>query len=160
MSDTKLDGKSSINVKWLTMWPLLSDDDKETKYGETPREFTNQLNSVKYVPRMQTNEQFGDGIRVEDYVAKDGGDIEAVIRGFTDGDNEYIFGESTKNGISVSTSDDVVPYVCTAYATERPDGLLNLYKFPKVKWMPQGEDSQQRTGSKVSYGTAQLKGSY
>ena len=158
---TKLDGKSSINVKWLTMWQLKTDAEGTTPtYDETPHTFPNQLNSVKYSPSMQTNEQYGDGIKVEDYVAKDGGDIEAVIRGFTEDDNEFLFGETTKNGISVSTSEDIVPSVCTAYATERADGLLNLYKFPKVKWMPQGEDSQQRTGTQVNYGTAQIKGSY
>lgn len=47
-----------------------------------------------------------------------------------------------------------------AYATERPDGRLNLYKFPKAKFMPEGEDSRQRTGSQVNYGTARLKGTY
>lgn len=53
-----------------------------------------------------------------------------------------------------------VPYVCAAYATERPDGLLNLFKFPKVKFMPQGEDSKQREGSTVNYSTANIKGTY
>lgn len=159
MSNTN-DGKSSVNVKRLTMWALIADTSSATTYGERAREFTNQLNSAKYTPKVATAEQYGDGIKVEDYVAKDGGDLEFTIRGFTDGDNEFLFGETAKNGTSVSNSDDIVPYVCAAYATERPDGKLNLFKFPKVKFMPQGEDSKQREGSSVSYGTANIKGTY
>lgn len=159
-SNTALDGKSSINVKWLTMWDQISDDSSKTVYDDTPYKFENQLNSAKYAPRMQTNEQYGDGIKVEDYIAKDGGDLEIVIRGFKPGDSVYLFGEKMKNGIEVSNSDDIVPYKCVAYATERPDGRLNLYKFPKAKFKPEGEDSQQRQGSQVNYGTAQLKGTY
>lgn len=154
------DGKSSINVKRLTMWKITKDDEKETTYDESPRVFPNQLNSAQYQPSMQTNAQYGDGVKVEDYVAKDGGTLNIVIRGFTDGDNEFLFGEKTQNKISVSNADDVVPDLCVAYATERPDGLLNLYKFPKVKFMPQGETANQREGSQVQYGTASIQGSY
>lgn len=153
-------GRSSINVKKLVMWALLTDSAAGTTYGDTAREFTNQLNSAKYTPKVQTAEQYGDGIKVEDYVAKDGGDLDITIRGFSEGDNEFLFGETSKNGTSVSNSEDIVPYVCVAYATERPDGKLNLFKFPKVKFMPQGEDSQQREGSSVKYGTANIKGTY
>ena len=154
-------GRSSINVKRLTMWKQLTDSETATTYDTTARAFTNELNSMKYSPKMETAEQYGDGIKVEDYVAKDGGDIEAVIRGFKNGDNEFLFGEtSTTEGVSVSASDDVVPYVCVAYATVRPDGKLNLYKFPKVKWMPQGETANQQEGTKISYGTASIKGTY
>lgn len=159
MSD-KNNGRSSINVKRLVMWGLEDDTAEGTTYGTEAREFLNQLNSARYVPKVQTAEQYGDGVKVEDYVAKDGGELDIVIRGFTDGDNEFLFGETNKNGTSVSNSGDIVPYVCTAYATERPDGKLNLYKFPKVKFMPQGEDSKQREGSTVNFGTANIKGTY
>ena len=47
-----------------------------------------------------------------------------------------------------------------AYCTERPDGKLNLYKFPKVKFMPQGETADQKEGTKISYGNASIKGTY
>lgn len=154
------DGKSSINVKRLTMWAVTKDAEDGTTFDAEARTFPNQLNSANYQPSMQTNAQYGDGVKVEDYVAKDGGTLNIVIRGFTDGDSEFLFGETEKNKISVSNSDDVVPDLCVAYATERPDGLLNLYKFPKVKFMPQGEDSKQREGSQVQYGTASLQGTY
>lgn len=160
MSNQTNNGRSSINVKRLTMWTLTSDTAEGTTYGAEGREFTHQLNSARYVPKVQTAEQYGDGVKVEDYVAKDGGELDIVIRGFTDGDNEFLFGETNKNGTSVSNTGDIVPYVCTAYATERPDGKLNLFKFPKVKFMPQGEDSRQREGSTVNYGTANIKGTY
>lgn len=160
MSKQTNNGKSSINVKRLTMWALEADTNEETIYKTEARSFTNQLNSARYVPKVQTAEQYGDGVKVEDYVAKDGGELDIVIRGFTDGDNEFLFGETNKNGTSVSNTGDIVPYVCAAYATERPDGKLNLFKFPKVKFMPQGEDSRQREGSTVNYGTANIKGTY
>ncbi len=156
-----LDGKSSINVKWLTMWPLKTDKEDGTIYEETPRTFGHQLNSAKYAPAVETAEQNGDGIKVEEYIAKNGGSLEVVIRGFTRGDSGFLFGETeTADGTSISNSGDIVPYNCVAYATERSDGLLNLYKFPKTKFMPQGEDNRQREGTSVSYATATLSGKY
>ncbi len=156
----KKDGKSSINVKRLVMWALTKDDNTGTTYAETPREFINELNSAKYTPKVETASQHGDGVKVEDYVAKDGGELEIVIRGFTDGDSAFLFGETVKNGTDVSNTGDIVPYVCTAYMTERPDRLCNLYKFPKVKFMPQGEDARQREGTSINYATATIKGTY
>lgn len=156
-----LDGKSSINVKRLTMWSLTTDDGDATTYETAPRVFDHQLNSVRYAPAVETAEQYGDGIKVEDYIAKNGGTIDIVIRGFTAGDSKFLFGETeTTDGTSISNSGDVVPYNCVAYCTERPDGLLNLYKFPKAKFMPQGEDNRQREGTTVAYATASLNGTY
>ena len=83
-------GRSSINVKRLTMWKQLTDSETATTYDTTARAFTNELNSMKYSPKMETAEQYGDGIKVEDYVAKDGGDIEAVIREQSDLTGEYL----------------------------------------------------------------------
>ncbi len=154
-------GRSSINVKRLTMWKLLTDSITATTYDSEAYTFENELNSAKYSPKVETASQYGDGVKVEDYVAKDGGDIEATIRGFKQGDYAFLFGEKeTADGTSVSAADDIVPYNCTAYMTVRPDGKVNLYKFPKVKYMPQGEDSKQQEGSRIEYGTAQLKGTY
>lgn len=155
-------GRSSINVKRLTMWKQLTDSEAATTYDTDAHAFTNELNSAKYTPKTETASQYGDGVKVEDYVAKDGGDIDIVIRGFKQGDEAFLFGEkeTTAEKTSVSGSDDIVPYVCVAYMTERPDGKVNLYKFPKVKFMPQGEDSQQREGTKISYTTANIKGTY
>jgi phi13 family phage major tail protein len=155
-------GRSSINVKRLTMWEQLTDSETATTYGTDAHAFTNELNSAKYTPKTETASQYGDGVKVEDYVAKDGGDIDIVIRGFKQGDEAFLFGEkeTTTEKTSISGSDDIVPYVCVAYMTERPDGKVNLYKFPKVKFMPQGEDSQQREGTKISYTTANIKGTY
>lgn len=155
-------GRSSINVKKLTMWEQLTDSESATTYNTEAHEFTNELNSAKYTPKVETAEQYGDGVKVEDYVAKDGGDLDITIRGFKQGDEAFLFGEkeTTAEKTSVSGSDDIVPYVCVAYMTERPDGKVNLYKFPKVKFMPQGEDSQQKEGTKITYTTANIKGTY
>ncbi|HCF83134.1 MAG TPA: phage tail protein, partial [Ruminococcaceae bacterium] len=95
-----------------------------------------------------------------DFIAKDGGSIDITVNGFGKGDAAFLFGETDKNGTEVSGSDDIVPSVATAYYTKRPDGKINLYKFPKTKFMPEGEDSKQQEGSNVSYGTANLKGTY
>lgn len=155
-------GRSSINVKRLTMWEQLTDSESATTYNTEAHEFTNELNSAKYTPKVETAEQYGDGVKVEDYVAKDGGDLDITIRGFKQGDEAFLFGEkeTTAEKTSVSGSDDIVPYVCVAYMTERSDGKVNLYKFPKVKFMPQGEDSQQKEGTKITYTTANIKGTY
>lgn len=152
--------RSTVNVARLTMWKMTGDTSAATTYEETPYTWENSLAAVKYTPKMQTNEQYGDGVKVEDFIAKDGGSIDITVNGFGKGDAAYLFGETDKNGTEVSGADDIVPSVATAYYTKRPDGKINLYKFPKTKFMPEGEDSKQQEGSNVSYGTANLKGTY
>lgn len=152
--------RSTINVARLTMWKQTADTSTETTYDTSAYTWENSLAAVKYTPKMQTNEQYGDGIKVEDFIAKDGGDIDITVNGFGPGDAEFLFGETNKNGTEVSSANDIVPYVCTAYYTKRPDGKINLYKFPKTKFLPEGEDSKQQEGTNVSYGTANLKGTY
>ena len=66
-------GKSSINLKKLTMWKQLTDTESATTYDAEAYAFTNELMAAKYTPKAETAEQYGDGIKVEDYVAKDGG---------------------------------------------------------------------------------------
>lgn len=152
--------RSTINVARLTMWGMEEDTATGTTYKENPHTWDNSLANVKYTPKMQTNEQHGDGIKVEAFVAKDGGDIDITVNGFDKGDGEFLFGETNKGGTSVSGADDIVPNVCVAYYTKRTDGKLNLYKFPKVTFYPEGEDAKQQEGTTISYGTANLKGTY
>lgn len=152
--------RSTINVARLTMWKMTEDTREKTTYGEMPHTWDNSLASVKYTPKMQTNEEYGDGIKVEAYVAKDGGDIDVTVNGFGAGDGVFLFGETDKNGTEVSGADDIVPNVCVAYYTKRTDGKLNLYKFPKTTFYPEGEDAKQQEGTTISYGTANLKGTY
>ena len=152
--------RSTVNVARLTQWKMISDTSAATTYEETPHTWENSLAAVKYTPKMQTDEQYGDGGKVEGFIAKDGGSIDITVNGFGKGDAAFLFGETDKNGTEVSGSDDIVPSVATAYYTKRPDGKINLYKFPKTKFMPEGEDSKQQEGSNVSYGTANLKGTY
>lgn len=154
-------GRSHVNVKRLVMWKLLTDDDSATTYDTEAYAFEKSTMSAKYSPKVETAEQYGDGIKVEDYVAKNGGDLDISLTGFKTGDGVFLFGETkTEDGTEVSGSDDIVPYNCVAYCTERPDGKLNLYKFPKVKFMPQGETADQKEGTKISYGNAAIKGTY
>ena len=152
--------RSTVNVARLTMWGMEEDTKEGTKYREDPLTWENSLASANYKPKMQTNEQYGDGVKVEAFVAKDGGDIDITVNGFDTGDGEYLFGETNKGGTSVSSADDIVPNVCVAYYTKRTDGKLNLYKFPKTTFYPEGEDGKQQEGTTVSYGTANLKGTY
>ncbi|MBQ8195639.1 MAG: hypothetical protein IJZ47_09770 [Oscillospiraceae bacterium] len=157
----KAEGRSTINIKRLTMWKQLVDTENTLEYETEPHKFENQMQTARYTPSMQTAPQYGDGIKVEDYAAKDGGTIDIGIRGYADGDEEFLYG-NTKNsaGVITSNSGDVVPYVCVAYATERPDHTLNLYKFPRTKLTPQGEDSRQREGTSINYATTTLSGTY
>ena len=166
----KKEGRSPVNVQDLTMWHMTSDDNTATVYDKVAHTFINQLNSFGYTPSVATAVQYGDGVKVEDYVAKDGGTCNAVIRGFAEDDEAFLFGESyiETAGAEVSTTiqtyvsqnTDIIPYVCVAFATRRSDGLYNLYKFPKVKWMPQGETLNQQEGTNISFGTASLQGNY
>ena len=152
--------RSTVNVARLTMWKMNDDTSEGTTYEKDPYTWENSLASAKYVPKMQTNEQHGDGIKVEAFVAKDGGDIEININGFDTGDGAFLFGETDNNGTEVSNAGDIVPNICAAYFTKRTDGKINLYKFPKVTFYPEGEDAQQQEGTTIKYGTANLKGTY
>lgn len=160
MATIKERRRSTVNVMRLTMWKMDDDTSESTTYDKETYTFENSLASVKYTPKMQTNEQYGDGIKVEAFVAKDGGDIEVNINGFGAGDGAFLFGETEKNGTEISNAADIVPNQCVAYMTKRTDGKLNLYKFPKVTFYPEGEDSKQQEGTTISYGTANLKGTY
>lgn len=152
--------RSTINVARLTMFKMTSDTSEGTTYEPSPYTWDNSTANVKYTPKMQTNDQYGDGIKVEAFVAKDGGEIDVTVNGFNAGDGVYLFGEQDKNGTEISGADDIVPNVCVAYYTKRSDGKINLYKFPKVTFYPEGEDAKQQEGSTVNYGTANLKGTY
>ncbi len=152
--------RSTINVARLTMWKQTSDTADATAYETEAYTWENSLAAVKYTPKMQTNEQYGDGVKVEDFIAKDGGNIDITVNGFGAGDAAFLFGETNTNGTEISSANDIVPSVCVAYYTKRPDGKLNLYKFPKTKFMPEGEDSKQQEGTNIAYGTANLKGTY
>lgn len=160
MAETDNRRRSTINVARLTMWKMTDDTKDATTYEVSPRTWDKSLAAAKYTPKMQTNEQYGDGQKVEDFVAKDGGDINITVNGFGAGDSAFLFGETNKNGTEISSANDIVPSVCVAYYTERPDGKINLYKFPKTKFMPEGEDGKQKEGTNISYGTANLKGTY
>ena len=152
--------RSIINVARLTMFKMIDDTTSGTTYEKDAYTWEKSLASAKYTPKMQSNQQYGDGVKVEDFIAKDGGDIEITVNGFEAGDAAYLFGETNTNGTEISNADDIVPNVCVAYYTKRADGKINLYKFPKAKFMPEGEDAKQQEGSNISYGTANLKGSY
>ena len=160
MAETDNRRRSTINVARLTMWKMTDDTKSATTYEVTPRTWDKSLAAVKYTPKMQTNEQYGDGQKVEDFIAKDGGDLNITVNGFGAGDSEFLFGETNKNGTEISSANDIVPSVCVAYYTKRPDGKINLFKFPKTKFMPEGEDNKQQEGTNISYGTANLKGTY
>ncbi len=152
--------RSTVNVARLTMFKMIDDTSEGTTYEEEPYTWDKSTANVKYTPKMQTNDQHGDGVKVESFVAKDGGDIDVTVNGFEAGDNVYLFGETDKNGTEVSGADDIVPNVCVAYYTKRTDGKINLYKFPKTTFYPEGEDAKQQEGTTISYGTANLKGTY
>ena len=49
----------------------LTDDDSAITYETNAYAFTKSTMSAKYTPKVETAEQYGDGIKVEDYVAKD-----------------------------------------------------------------------------------------
>ena len=160
MAETDNRRRSTINVERLTMHKMISDTKDGTTYEETPRTWDDSLAAAKYTPKMQTNQQYGDGKKVEDFVAKDGGDINITINGFVAGDSAFLFGETNKNGTEISSANDIVPDLCVSYFTKRTDGKINLYKFPKTKFKPEGEDNKQQEGTNISYGTANLKGTY
>lgn len=155
---------STINVQRLVGWGMLTDTADGTTYEAEAHLFPEQLNLVRYTPRQVSAKQYGDGIEVNNYVAKDGGDLDITICSYEPGDNEFLFGESaTTDGTTISTSDDVVPEICIAYAVQTKKNkqlLLNLYKFPKVTCIPSGEEAKQREGSNISFGTASIKASY
>lgn len=127
-------------------------------YGDMV-EMDNVLVSAGYTPRMN---RYASGQEYDSYVAKSGGSIEIQVPSLNSSDEIGLFGctKDETTGVVASNKGDVVPNVMVIYSTETSQGLVNLYKFPKVKFTDQGETATTKNENGVTYQSQTLSGNY
>ncbi|MCM1055941.1 MAG: hypothetical protein NC394_10525 [Bacteroides sp.] len=153
--------RSAVSVKRLAYAPLVQDTKKAIVYGEV-KDLEDILISAGYTPRMNTASQYAGGQEYDSYVAKAGGTLEIQVPALTSEDEAGFFGSRTDEatGVVASNKEDVVPNVMVMYSTETSEHMINLYKFPKVKFTNQGESTTTKTESGITYQSQTLSGNY
>lgn len=153
--------RSAVSVLRLAYAPLVKDTKDIITYGGVV-EMDNILISAKYSPRMNIASQYASGQEYDSYVAKSGGTIEIQVPALNSSDETGLFGctKEETTGVVASNKGDVVPNVMVMYSTETSQGLVNLYKFPKVKFTDQGETAVTKNESGITYQAQTLSGSY
>lgn len=151
--------RSTINIMRLTVWPQVIDSDEKLEYGE-PVSIAKVLMTAKDTPSSSTGTQEGDGQTVEYYSSITGGAIALGITAINSADRVLFYGETIQNGTNVTNKNDSAGYIMVAYMSERADGLVNLKKFPKLRFSPQEESESQKTKGGLTYSTNNLQGEY
>lgn len=153
--------RSSVSVLRLAYAPLVKDTKDMLTYGDMV-EMDNVLVSAGYTPRMNSASQYASGQEYDSYVAKSGGSIEIQVPSLNSSDEIGLFGctKDEATGVVASNKGDVVPNVMVIYSTETSQGLVNLYKFPKVKFTDQGETATTKNENGVTYQSQTLSGNY
>ena len=150
-----------MSVLQLAYAPLGLDTKNMLTYGEVVP-MDNVLMSAGYTPRMNNASQFASGQEYDSYVAKSGGTVNIQVPALNSSDEVGLFGctEDEETGVVASNKSDVVPNVMVIYSTETSQGMVNLYKFPKVKFTDQGETATTKNDNGVTYQAQNLSGNY
>lgn len=153
--------RSAVSVLQLAYAPLVLDTKETLTYGNVVP-MDNVLVSAGYTPRMNTASQYASGQEYDSYVAKSGGTVNIQIPALNSSDEVGLFGctEDEETGVITSNKGDVVPNVMVIYSTVTSKGMVNLYKFPKVKFTDQGETATTKNENGVTYQAQNLSGNY
>lgn len=152
--------RSAVSVLQLAYAPLVLDTKNMLTYGEVVP-MDNVLMSAGYTPRMNNASQFASGQEYDSYVAKSGGTVNIQVPALNSSDELGLFGcTEDEEGVVASNKSDVVPNVMVIYSTETSQGMVNLYKFPKVKFTDQGETATTKNENGVTYQAQNLSGNY
>ena len=154
--------KAPVGTQRFAVIPLSKDSGETLTYSNTVTEIAAALITAKYTPKMNSNTQFASNQAIDSYVAKAGGTLDITLCGLNASDESLLFGSKVNEttGLITSNKDDVVPDVMVAYSTNRSDGTINLYKFPKVKFASQGETAETADDSGIKYQGVTLQGTY
>lgn len=159
-STLNTDRKSPIGLERLVVWPVTSDATGSIVYSETASEIAKALMTAADAPAIVQADQSADNQVVDEICAKNGGELTLGLTNLNSEDRVLLYGEISDNETNITNKDDIVPYVCVAYMTKRSDGKVNLYKYPKVKFVEQQESFETVKKDGVSFATSSLKGSY
>lgn len=156
---TNTERKSTVNVKQLVVFPMTLDNETTITYG-TATPIAKVLMAATDAPSVATGTQEAEGQTVESYSAVTGGKLDIDLTALNSADRVLFYGETIKNGTNVTNKDDFSEYVMVAYMTVRGDGLVNLKKFPKIRFSPQSETDNQMEKNGIKYSTSKLSGEY
>lgn len=153
------DRKSPIGLERLVIWPMTADATGGITHGAAS-EISKILMTASDTPTIIQADQSADNQIVDSVCAKNGGALDLSVANLSAADRVTIYGETADGETNVTNKDDVVPYVAVAYMTKRTDGKVNLYKYPKVKFIEQQESFETVKKDGVTFATTTLKGNY
>lgn len=152
--------KPTKGLKRLVVWPLTADEGTAAPtYGEA-HEFIKRLMTASDNPSIAEGSVDADNQTVEEAVERSGGDLDIGLTALTAEEEALLYGSTLKNGTNVSNINDIGAYVAAAYMTNRSDGLVNIYKYPKVRFSPQSQSFSTKKKGSVEFATIQIKGKY
>lgn len=152
--------KATKGLERLVMWPLTADEGTAApSYGEA-HEFVKRLMTASDNPTIAEGSIDADNQTVEEAVERSGGDLDIGVTALSSDEEALLYGSTLKNGTNVSNINDIGSYVAVAYMTNRSDGLVNLYKYPKARFSPQSQSYSTKKKGSVEFATIQIKGKY
>lgn len=159
---TTLDSKrkSPIGLERLVVWQMTADEDTGITYEETATEISKTLMTASDTPSFSQAEQSADNQVVDEVSAKTGGQLTLGLTNLNSEDRVLIYGEKADNETNITNKDDVVPYLCVAFMTTRSDGKVNLYKYPKIKFVEQAENFETIKRDGITFATSSMQGNY
>lgn len=160
MTSNNTERRSPIGLERLVVWKMTKDTEAGTVYEETPHPFVKALITAQDTPSVMEASQDADNQTVDSFSGQMGGELVLGITEANSEDRALLYGEQVKNGTNVTNKDDCACYLCAAYMTKKSNGLVNLYKYPKVKFSPQAENYETLKKGGVTYVQASLKGVY
>lgn len=152
-----MSSKTAIGLKRLAIFPITTETDSTVTYGTT-LSIQKKLMTAKSTPKTSEAQLEADNQIVDAVSTTDGYDIEIGVTDLESSERVTIYGETVDGGTNVTSIDSVGTYVGVAYMTTRADGLVNLYKYPKVIFSQSEESVETKKQGTVNYQTLTLKG--
>lgn len=159
MAESSNPAKSVVGVERLAMWKIVTDNKETLAYGEK-YEFTDSLKAAGYVPNVLNASNYADNKQIESAAQKNGGTLDIEVSDFSAKAETMLFGSKVDGGVVVSNKNDVIPFVGVAFMQTFDDGTVDLYKFPKVKFTPQGKSASTITDGGLTYQSTKAQGKY
>ena len=151
--------KPIYNCKELYIWPM-TDEDTET-YGD-PVILKTRLMTYDDSVSPTSTDFYGDGEVVLVDVDEGKGTLAIGLHGLKNEEMKKIF-SMIESGTTIKTysetGEEVPPYCCVALMAQRGKTVVNLRKWPKVRFQKMQESVQQKTQQRT-YSTPTLTGEF
>lgn len=151
-----------INIIKLRIFPMKSEETSTTPaVYDVPIDFNERFMSFTDTPKQIPASIYGDGVKTNEYNAKDGGELTLNIQRVSGEERVKLYGETAEEDGSVSMgSDDLIPYAAVIFTVENDDGTIDIRKYPKIKLTEQPESVEQKGANGIKYSTTSFKGNY